>query len=379
MSWFLSSELQQLGFTPFFMQQLSALTGDGGALPPEQLVARVACERRGEYEVASVRGELRATLSGRLEHELGDAERPAVGDWVVVEPADPVGRIRHLFERQSVLRRGSVDRTSRGQTLAANVDLCLIVGALTPEDASRHAERRALNPRRLERYLATARASRVPALILVNKADLLPLEVAEARGRELGQALPGARVLLVSAVDGAGLDELRAELVAGSSAAVLGSSGVGKSSLINALLGRAARPVSAERAVDTRGRHTTTERQLLRLPGGALLIDTPGMRELSLWADAAEGDARAPDEIAALAGACRYRDCRHESEPGCAVLAAVAAGALSRERLDHAHKLERELLHHRRRVDARLRSEQQREWKTRSREARSALKRKGRL
>jgi ribosome biogenesis GTPase len=176
-----------------------------------------------------------------------------------------------------------------------------------------------------------------------------------------------------------GLAQLEAELPAGSSAALLGSSGVGKSSLINALLGTGALRVGAERSEDTRGRHTTTERQLLQLPSGALLIDTPGMRELSLWADA-ETDLSSTgfDDIAALAARCHFRDCRHQSEPGCAVLAAVATGDLGRERLEHAHKLERELLHQQLRVDARLRQAVLSRNKARSRASRERIKQKGR-
>src|SRR6188768_3291736 len=146
MSEFLAPELQELGITPFFLQQLHALSADG-------VVGRVACERRGEYEVMSTRGLLRASLSGRLEHSLPDDDWPTVGDWVVVEPAEPVGRIQHVLERQSVLRRAGVDGTSRAQNLAANVDLCCVVCALS--DGDQHARRRALNPRRVERYLLT--------------------------------------------------------------------------------------------------------------------------------------------------------------------------------------------------------------------------------
>lgn len=365
-----SPELQELGITPFFLQQLHALSFDG-------VVGRVACERRGEYEVMTARGPLRASLSGRLEHSLPDDDRPTVGDWVVVEPAEPVGRVQHVLERQSVLRRAGVDGTSRAQNLAANVDLCCVVCALS--DGDQHVRRRALNPRRIERYLITAENSRIPALVLVNKADMVSAEEAERAIAELVAVLPRAHVLLVSGKNGWGLGELAAELSPGTSAVLLGSSGVGKSTLVNALLGHDAQPTSPERADDARGRHTTTERQLLKLQSGALLIDTPGMRELALWADAdSELSVGAFSDIEALALDCRFRDCKHEGEPGCAVSAAIETGTLAAERVAHARKLERELLHQQGRVDIRLRLAKQREHKIRTRAARSHMKTKGR-
>jgi ribosome biogenesis GTPase / thiamine phosphate phosphatase len=361
-----SPELQELGLSPFFLQQLHALSSDG-------VVGRVACERRGEYEVMTTRGVLRASLSGRLEHSLPDDDRPTVGDWVIVEPAEPVGRVHHVLERQSVLRRAGVDGTSRAQNLAANVDLCCVVCALS--DGDPHVRRRALNPRRIERYLITAENSRIPALVLVNKADVVSAEEAEQPIGDLRAALPHARVLLVSAKSGQGLVELAAELAPNTSAVLLGSSGVGKSTLVNALLGHDAQPTSPERADDARGRHTTTERQLLKLQSGALLIDTPGMRELALWADAdTELSGSAFDDIEQLARDCHFRDCKHEGEPGCAVSAAIETGTLSAERLAHARKLERELLHQRGRVDVRLRIAKQQVFKARTRAHRNRIK-----
>jgi ribosome biogenesis GTPase / thiamine phosphate phosphatase len=358
-------ELRELGLSPFFFQQLHAFS--------EGVVGRVACERRGQYEVITARGTERASLSGRLEHALGDDERPTVGDWVVLEPAEPVGRVQHVLERQSVLRRAGVDGTSRAQNLAANVDLCCVVAALSDGDA--HTRRRALNPRRIERYLLTALSSRIPALVLVNKADV----VSESEARDALQQLAPlrARVLLVSARSGLGLAELSAELLPSSSAVLLGSSGVGKSTLVNVLLGDERQRTSAERSDDSRGRHTTTERQLLRLASGALLIDTPGMRELGLWADDETDTDDAFDDIAELAAACRFRDCRHESEPGCAVQAALHDGTLSAERLEHARKLERELAHQRSRVDVRLRQAQEERRKSISRANRARQKHQG--
>ncbi len=238
----------------------------------------------------------------------------------------------------------------------------------------------ALNPRRIERYLMTAENSRIPALVLVNKADVVALDEAEAALFELAEGLPTARVLLVSAHTGQGLLQLSAELLPASSAVFLGSSGVGKSTLVNALLGHEAVRTSPERSDDARGRHTTTERQLLKLRSGALLIDTPGMRELALWADTdtdTELAGGAFDDIEELARACHFRDCNHEGEPGCAVLVAIESGALTATRLAHARKLQREMLHQQGRVDVRLRLAKQREHKIRTRATRSHIKQKG--
>jgi ribosome biogenesis GTPase len=377
MSFAISPELARLGFTPFFVQQLHALAAEHPEL--DHLVARIVCERRGEYEVVGEHGIARVMLSGRLEHRLGGGERPAVGDWVLFEPGAPVGRVHHLLERQNALRRLGVFTGSHAQTLAANVDLCCIVSALTEHGADEHAQRRALNPRRIERYLVMARASQVPAIVLLNKADLLAPHLAEARLSELRERVPDARLLLVSAQDGQGLDELASELTPGTSVVLLGSSGVGKSSLVNALLGQTLQKVGAERADDTRGRHTTTERHLLSLPSGAQLIDTPGMRELALWADA-DTDLAATgfEDIETLGQACHFRDCRHQGEPGCAVAAAVESGALHPERLEHARKLERELLHQQRRVDVRLRQAELSRRKVQARATREKMRAKGR-
>jgi len=348
-------ELIELGLTPFFHQQLLAFGSELTSNTSLYAVGRIACEHRGAYEVATATSVLRVTLSGRLTHALSDDVRPVVGDWVVCEPADPVGRIQHLLARQSVLRRLMVDGSSRPQTLAANVDLCCIVSAIADEEADVRTQRRALNPRRIARYLRMARDSRVDALVLINKVDLVPPQRRVALRDALQRELPGAAVELVSARHEDGLAVLRQRLSAGVTAVLLGSSGVGKSSIVNALLGREAKRVGETRHEDARGRHTTTERELMKLAGGGTLIDTPGMRELALWADQdTDVSVSGFDDLDHFAEICRFTDCRHQSEPGCAVRAAIDRGALPEERLEQAHKLERELLHQRARADARL-------------------------
>jgi ribosome biogenesis GTPase / thiamine phosphate phosphatase len=370
----ISPELAELGFKPVFLQKVLAWAELAGA--PLAVPARVVCERRGEYEVHGEAGLGRAKLSGRLLHELTEDTRPAVGDWVMVEPGSPLGRVVALLERCSVLRRQSAGATSQGQPLAANVDLAFVVAALVPEGADRHVARRALNPRRLERYLALIHACRIEPVVVINKADVA-LEPEEAAA-ELRVALPGVAVELVSAALGDGIERLRQRIAPGDTAVLLGSSGVGKSTLVNRLVGREIQRTSEVRDADARGRHTTTERELLVLPGGGLLIDTPGMRELALYAEDSAELGSTFSEIEELAERCRYRDCTHREEPGCAVLAAIAAGTLPAERLESARKLEAELRHQRVRADARLRQEEKRRFRARTRELEVTLRRKGR-
>ena len=373
MSSFSSSGLDELGLTPFFRQQFLLRFADAPDEPPLR-AGRIVCERRGEYEVVTGTGTLRAGLRGRLAHELASDERPTVGDWVVVEPAAPVGRIHELLERQSVLRRVGVDGSSRSQALAANVDVCFVVCALAPDEAGRHVLRRSLNTRRVERYLALARESRIPALVVVNKGDLAS-EPERVVG-ELETTLLGVETLLVSAETGLGVAELRARLPPGATGVVLGSSGVGKSTLANRLLERSVLRTASIREDDARGRHTTTERQLELLPGGGMLIDTPGMRELSPWADDTGLQGTGFDDVDELAAHCRFGDCRHENEPGCAVRAAIAGGTLSAARLEHARKLERERRHQLVRSDARLQSEAKKRWRAVARDVRARMKAK---
>ena len=369
------SELEALGLTPFFRQQLLLLFSERANAPP--LVAgRIVCERRGEYDVATLEGTLRATLRGRLVHELPSDDCPTVGDWVLVERAEPVGRIHELLERQSVLRRVDVHGSSRSQALAANVDVCFVVCALASDEVSRHVLGRTLNARRVERYLALAHESSIPALVVVNKVD--PTSDAENRVADFRRELPGVEMLLASAETGHGIAELRSRLLPGTTGVLLGSSGVGKSSLTNRLLERTALRTESIREDDGRGRHTTTERQLELLSGGGMLIDTPGLRELAPFADAdAERGGTGFADVDELSSRCRFGDCQHRDEPGCAVRAALEEGSLNAARLEHARKLERERRYQMLRSDARLRSEAKKEHRARSRFVRAAVKAKG--
>lgn len=314
--------LPALGFGPFFAEQLP----HADAVP-----ARVAAEHRGGYEVWSAVGEGPARLAGRLVRQLEDDVAPGVGDWVTLEapPApDRTSIIDGVLARRTALVRGAAGRRSRAQTVAANVDLVFIVNGLDDD----------YNLHRIERYLARVWAGGAEPVIVLNKADLC--DEVGARVRETERACPGVPVLVVSALRADGLDTLRERLVEGLTAAFVGSSGTGKSTLINALLGETRLPTHEVRTGDSRGRHTTTHRQLVLLPRGGLLIDTPGLRELQLLDE--EGLATVFADIEELAAHCRFRDCTHRSEPGCAVRDATTAGDLAPERLAHYFKLEAE-------------------------------------
>jgi len=313
--------------------------------------ARVAEENRGLYRLFCESGEFLSELSGKLRHAAESRSGlPVVGDWVLAQLRLRENRatIQHLLPRKGKFSRKTAGRKTEEQVIAANIDVLFLVSSLN----------RDFNARRIERYLTLAWDSGARPVIVLNKADLS--EKAEGFRRDAEAACMGAPVVLTSATRGDGLSELRAMMrgvrlkdqngpvseQSSLTAALLGSSGVGKSSLINALMGDAfwrGRPLATQavRQADDRGRHTTTSRQLLLVPGGGVVIDTPGMRELALWGTA-DGIGRTFGEIAELAVRCKFRDCCHQSEPGCAVRAAVEAKTLDAERVESFHKLERE-------------------------------------
>ncbi len=371
MQFVLSESLERLGFTVHFQAQLAALSGEP-QIPAHAVVARVLSALRGQFLVTPGEGTRRAILAGRLQHHGASV---CVGDFVLLEgdTGDGLARIVHVFLRSSLFQRRAPGDTSQAQLIAANVDLAVVVCALAPDDANADVLRRGLNPRRIERYLRAIRDAPARALVALNKADLSTRS--EEHAAHLHRELRSIPVVLVSAEAEGGLALLEAELLPGSTAVLVGSSGVGKSSLTNRLLGEPARAVSAVREDDTRGRHTTTGRELFVLPNGALLIDTPGMREFSIFADDDSELGRTGfAEIDELAPACRFRDCRHQNEPGCAVLAAVEAGSVASERVSQAHKLERELAWQRDRHDPRALSERRSVWRARTRANRAEMK-----
>lgn len=349
-----SISLDQLGWSPFFEQQRAALDE-----PVEP--ARVAAGGTGVHHVLTARGPQRATVSGRLLHETeGPAALPAVGDWVGLKPGAD-GRIVHRFERRTCLLRKGVGRRIEAQVLAANVDTVMVVSSLNAD----------FNPRRLERYLSVVLEAGARPVFVLNKADLCD---APERFLDAVRALSDtADIVLVSALEGGGLDALRGHLRAGETVALVGSSGVGKSTLANRLLGASAQREGGIREHDDRGRHTTTHRELFVLQGGGLLIDTPGLRELESWSVGEDGPAGFSD-IAALADACRFRDCSHDGEPGCAVERALGDGTLDQGRMSSFRKLEAEGRLLRERQDARARAEGKRRVKEISRALRRHYK-----
>ena len=289
---------------------------------------RVVRQERGALEVVTPEGTVLARPSGRMRLEARDAaDLPVVGDLVVLSGIS----VQSVLPRKSALVRRDPG-AEKPQLIAANVDYALIVEPLD----------RPVRASRAERMMALARSGDVAPVVVLTKSDLHqdPAGAAEALGRQV--RAEAGQVLALSAVTGAGMEALERLLAPGVVAALLGPSGAGKSTLINRLLGEDRLEVGEVREGDHKGRHTTTRRELVELPSGAMLIDGPGMREFGLWAAGGDELSSTFDDVAALAGECRFRDCAHQGEPGCAVRRAVAEGDLSFDRLDHFHKLQRE-------------------------------------
>ena len=327
-------QLELWGWTGFFRGQ------DYSGVP-----GRVASAARDRFLVWTEEGEVEAGVSGRLRHASG--AWPAVGDWVALRENGLV--IEQVLERRTVLSRKQPGRAVDEQVLAANIDVLFVVSGLDHD----------YNERRIERYLVVARQSGARPVIVLTKADL-----AECHGRDLAEIVArlrgwsGAPVLALNALCGDGLTDLEGVVGRGETAALIGSSGVGKSTIVNALLGEERQSTRGVRLGDDRGRHTTTARSLFMMPGGWLLIDMPGLREVQLWASGDQLDAGF-DDVRALAEGCRFRDCTHSGEPGCA----VEASGLDPDRLGNYRKMQRELDYLERKTDKRLMSETRARWK----------------
>jgi len=330
--------LQELGWNDFFAKQLS-----------EGVPARVASAIREQFLVWTDAGEIEASAGGRLRHSTSKWEWPCVGDWLVLRHNTPV--IERVLQRKTKLSRKRPGKQVREQVLAANIDVLFIVSGLD----------RDYNPRRIERYLVLAREGGTRPVILLNKMDLADELQLDLDGilNETRLLAPDVRVLPVSAVSGNSLDALSGFLSAGETAAMIGSSGAGKSTILNRLLRAELQRTQSVRSGDSRGRHTTSRRELFHMPGGWLLMDLPGLRELQPWANVEHLDYSF-DDIQHLAQSCHFRDCSHMSEPGCAVQNA----AIDPRRLANYQKLQRELAYLDRKSDPRVAREEQQRWKT---------------
>ena len=339
-------DLGELGWTPELAEHL-----DPGLAP-----GRIAAAHRGAFDVWTADAAVRCGVPGRFLHDGIDV---AVGDWVGV--AD--GVIRTVLPRSSAIVRNAAGLTTTAQTLAANVDIAFVVSSLGPD----------LEPRRLERYLVTIWESGAAPEIVLTKADRYedPWEmVAEVEAVALG-----VPVHVVSALTGQGCDALRARLTTGQTSVLIGSSGVGKSTLVNRWMGEEVMATTETREDDDEGRHTTTHRQLLVLPGGGLVIDSPGIRELQLWDVGTAGLEATFSDVEDLAAECKFGDCTHQHEPGCAVLAAVESGTLGADRLQSWRKLQRELLAIAMRHDVLLRKQEAAKWRARAKEGKARARR----
>jgi len=322
-------DLKDIGWDPFFQKNFQTLK------IPGSVPARVISDFKNVFQVYGELGELPAKVSGRMRH-LAETEKqyPAVGDWVVVKPLNNEQKavIHALLPRKSKFSRKVAGERTEEQVISANIDTVFIVSGM---DGGRN-----FNLRRIERYLTLAWGSGATPVVVLNKIDLcadidLPIH-------EVETIAPGLAILPVSAKELIGLDALRNYLGKGKTAAFLGSSGVGKSALINSLLGSEKQKTGEVREDDRTGRHTTTKRELIILPGGGMVIDTPGMREIQMWAG--EEDLHtAFHDIEMLGNQCRFSDCSHNSESGCAVKAAIDQGALDPSRLESYWKLKKEL------------------------------------
>ncbi|HTI38612.1 MAG TPA: ribosome small subunit-dependent GTPase A [Vicinamibacterales bacterium] len=353
--------LDDLGWSPQFAAAFEEYRSKGW------VPARVSLEHTHIYRVLMPDGEHLARVSGRLRHHASRrSDFPAVGDWVAVEQADDRDvRVHAVLPRKAKFSRRAAGDVTEEQIVAANVDVVLLVSGLDFD----------FNPRRIERYLLTAWDSGASPVVVLNKADLV--DDVTPFVEEVAPLAAGVPVVPVSTRIPESIETLRSFLGRGRTGAMLGSSGVGKSSIVNALLGEDRLRTREVRQSDSRGRHTSTARELLLLPDhSGILIDTPGMRELQLW-DSADSMGSAFTDIEALAAGCRFRDCRHSGEPGCAVGAAVETGRLSPIRLESFQKLQAEQAHQERQADQRAALEQKRRFKVLTKALNKKLKEDG--
>ncbi|MEO5936791.1 MAG: ribosome small subunit-dependent GTPase A [Terriglobales bacterium] len=340
--------LEAFGWDESWSQQFQQINTDNAAL---LLPGRVSTYTRSTYAILTAAGDSPAEVSGRFAHEAQRGDFPAVGDWVAFTPGVDGGPaiIHHLLPRRTKLSRKVAGSATQEQVIAANVDVLFIVCGLDGD----------YNLRRLERYLVAASDSGAERVIVLNKSDLCTSEEVNARQAAVRDIAPGISVIALSALAPEPPQLLQPFLAPHKTGALLGTSGAGKSTIVNALLGDARQTTQTVRESDDRGRHTTTQRELFVLPGGGLILDNPGIRELQLWPEKASFESTFPD-IEALATQCAFRDCRHKGDRGCAVAAAIASGGLDAARWESYLKLQNEMRHVAVQVDDNVRREEKR-------------------
>jgi ribosome biogenesis GTPase len=361
--------ISELGWNGFFESHFNEVKQG------EQIPARVSCQHKNRYDILCEHGTMTATVSGRFQHESTFiADYPAVGDWVVISarPDEGTATIHRVLPRKSSFSRKAILAGGRkgvgGQTeeqiLASNIDTVFLVSGLDQD----------FNIRRIERYVSIAWDSGASPVVILNKADVCR-EVEERVG-EVESVAIGVPVHAISATEKTGLDGIRPYLAPGKTVVFLGSSGVGKSTIINSIVGEDILRTGGLRRGDQRGRHTTTYREMIVLPSGAIVIDTPGMREIQLWSDD-DGVSRTFADIAEFAEKCRFRDCKHQGEPGCAVIQALEDGSLDEGRYESYLKLQKELKYVNIRKDQKARLLETAKWKKITKQIRQHYKHQG--
>jgi len=354
--------LESFGWNTFFANSFEPFAKDGFE------AGRVAIQHKTNYVLYTEHGELRGEVTGKMHHQArGPQDFPAVGDWVVIRsrPQEGTATIHDILPRKSKFSRKAAGEKTEEQVVAANIDTVFLVTGLDGN----------YNLQRIERYLVLAWESGAAPVVVLNKADLC--NDLDEKVQEVEAVALGVPVLVISAARDEGLNALLRFLDKGKTGALLGSSGVGKSTIINHLLGENILKTQEVRESDNRGKHTTSHRELILLNNGSLLMDTPGMRELQLWSSA-ESVEEAFDDIEALAAQCRFNDCQHNTEPDCAVRAALENGTLDERRWNNYQKMKKELAYQHRKENQAAALAEKEKWKKVHAEQKKIYKSRGR-